>query len=244
MTAASRAVRHIVGSLLAPERTAAAATADPRPGTLALVLVLLLAVAGALTLPPVIGALDATWRDGAPAVAASRAAVRAGVLRLLLIERLTPPPTACVAAALVVVAADSVLSLARDRWRAVATVAILGLAPVLVERFADLVIAYAVRGSVPATPGEAVARASGFVTGPLLLWRGPHAAPAWLETLDGRCNLVLLWCVGLWASGLRLLDGRRLAPWHVGLPLVCLAGGGAVTWVAGPTVLGMILGVP
>jgi hypothetical protein len=240
----ARAPRLLFAALVAPGQTAAAAAARPAPGVLALALVLLLALAGALTLPPVIRAFDLAFAGGEADLVGPLAAMRTGILRLLTLERVLPPPTPCIAAVMVSLAAEPVLSLPRDRRRAIAAVAVLGLAPLLVERSADLLLAHVLADVQPGVPGEALGLASRFVTGPLLLWRDARAAPAWLETLDARCNLVLLWCVALWATGLRVLDDRPIAVWHVGLPLTCLAGAGVVTWVLGPTVLGMILGVP
>lgn len=241
----ARAARHLFGVLVSPTPNIEAASAHPAPGALAAALLLLLAITGALTLPPAVGAFDLAFTGGDPEPSGPRAAMRAGIVRLLVVDRLFPPPTASLAAAMVLLAAESVLSLSRDRRRAIAAVAVLGLAPLVVERTADFALAYLFRDPAPMAPGQALGLASRFVTGPLLLWRGAHVAPAWLETLDARCNLVLLWCVALWATGLRALDGRaRLAVWHVVLPLACLAGAGLSTWVLGPTVLGMILGAP
>ena len=244
MRIAVGAGRQLVGVLLSPVHGLSRTADRPAPAALALVLVTLVACAGALTLVPVIRAFDRVFAGGNPELVGPLAEMRAGILRLLVIERLLPPPTACIAALMLWLAAEPVLSLARERRRALAAIAVLGLAPLLVERLGDLTLAYLLRSAEHTTPGDAIGLASRFVTGPGVLWRGAEPAPAWLETLDARFNLVLLWCVALWTAGLRVLDARPFAAWHLMLPLTCLAGAGVVTWVVGPTVLGMILAVP
>lgn len=74
------------------------------------------------------------------------------------------------------------------------------------------------------------------------MWSG--TVPAWIEALSARANLVTLWCAGIWAAGLRQLDGGTLRAWHVALPAACLAAAGVLTWSLGPSVLALILGRP
>lgn len=67
----------------------------------------------------------------------------------------------------------------------------------------------------------------------------------WLELLDARIDLIVVWSVALWALGLRTLDGgKRLAAWHVLLPLACVVAAGIATWVLGPIVVAALLGRP
>jgi hypothetical protein len=57
--------------------------------------------------------------------------------------------------------------------------------------------------------------------------------------------LIVVWSVALWALGLRTLDGgKRLAAWHVLLPLACVVAAGIATWVLGPIVVAALLGRP
>ena len=59
--------------------------------------------------------------------------------------------------------------------------------------------------------------------------------------LNDRLNLIVLWSAVLWSVGLRGLDGGSLRPWHMALPVACIAGAGIVTWALGPMAYGAIL---
>jgi hypothetical protein len=131
--------------------------------------------------------------------------------------------------------------LARDRRRAIVAVAVLGLAPLVLDRIGELAITYLVSMDVHATPGGAITVPHRFGTGPAALWRGPGSAPAWLELLDARVNLVSLGSVALWSVGVRELDGHGWQAWHVVLPAGCLGAAGLLTWVLTPLVLPILM---
>lgn len=120
---------------------------------------------------------------------------------------------------------------------------LLGLAPMVVQRVGELAVTYlaAVGGTVP---GEAIALPQRFTTGPLLVWRPPEEAARWIVSVNQRINLVSLWSVVIWSAGLRVLDQRRLAAWHVGLPLVGLGLAALCTWWLSPLAAGLLLGQP
>lgn len=237
--------RRLGSVLIDPVGTNGVATRDPRPWTMLVALVVGLSVLGAATLPRQLMLLNRTLGPTGDALLdAQNALLRSGLLRLMIADRIIPSPTLLIAALLLVLAAEPVLALARDARPAIWTIAILGLAPLFVQLIGELALTYLLPVGAHATPGDAVSAPHRFVTGPLVLWRRSEVAPAWLELLDPRVNLIALWCVAIWSLGLRQLDGGKLAAWHVALPLWCLAGAGVLTWILAPLALAALLGQP
>ena len=178
---------------------------------------------------------------GEAPIDAQHEALREMVARLILVDRVVPQPTVLVTALLIIIVAEPVLMLARDRRRAIAAIAVLGLSPLFVERVGELAMTYLLPAASYATPGGAITLPHRFVTGPLILWRGADSAPHWLELLDARLNLISLASVALWSVGLHQHDGRRWELWHVALPAACLAGAGAITWALTPVVMPILM---
>lgn len=223
----------------AASRLAAHAGAPLRPVAVLLVVAVVLGMA---TLPRQVAILDRTLMPlGDAALDAQREVLRAAVLRLMMVDRLVPAPTLLVAAVLVLLAAEPVLMLARDRRPALLAVIGLGLAPLVVQRVGELAITYLIDLGPHPTAGDAILAPLRFATGPALFWARSGTVPAWAEILEPRLNLVSIWCVGLWVVGLRSLDDGTWAPWHVALPIACLAGAGVLTWALGPMVLQMVV---
>ncbi len=233
----------LLGTVLVdPPAAFRAAAARPAIGVMLLALVGTSVVLGLATLPRQLVLL----RQGLPIMGeamidAQHEALREMVTRLIVIDRLVPQPAVLLAAALVLVAAEPVLMLARDRRRAMVAVAVLGLAPLLLDRLGELLMTYLLTPPVHATPGYAMTVPHRFVTGPMLVWRNADQPPQWLGILEARVNLVSLGCVGLWAVGLHELDGKRWEPWHLALPLSCLLGAGLVTWALTPLVIPILM---
>lgn len=203
----------------------------------------LAAVISALCLP---GQLELLHRSlgsaGDPLSDLKSQMMEEGLRRLILVDRLLPPPTLVLAALLLAGAADPILALPQNRRPALWAVAFLGLAPILLQRLGELAITY---WTYSASGGlaDAVDLPRRFSTGPELLWLG-ESPPVWLRSLSQRVNLVSLWSVGLWTLGLRELEGREFAPWHLALPLSVLAVATAITWWLAPFVIPLILGRP
>ncbi len=230
--------------LVDPRRAVQEAIGQPRPAVVALGVLVITALLGAATLPR---QLDLLFAALAPTGDVARdlhhAAMEAGLTRIIVADRLMPPPTLLVAALVLGLAAEPVLSLAEDRRRAVWTVVLLGVAPLMVQRIGELAVTYVSAVGSPPLPGDAVSVASRFVTGPLLFsWT--DTPPSWLVSVNQRLNLVTLWAVVIWTIGLKELDGRRLASWHVALPAACLGLAALATWWLAPMVAGLLLGTP
>ncbi|MDH3289593.1 MAG: hypothetical protein OEO20_04860 [Gemmatimonadota bacterium] len=197
---------------------------------------------GVATVPRQVAILNRTLVSlGDAALDAQREVLRAGVLRLIVVDRLVPSPTLLVAAILVLVAAEPVLMLARDQRPGLVAVIGLGLAPLVVQRVGELAVTYLLGPGAHLTAGDAIMAPHRFATGPALFWAGSVTVPEWVELLETRVNLVSVWCAGLWALGLHSLDGRSWAPWHLALPILCLAGAGVLTWAFGPMVIQIVL---
>ncbi len=243
--ATAATLRRLGDALLDPARAMRVAAVDASPAALVACLMALLAALGCATLPRQLALADARLAFvGDPLVDARQWLMRGALVRVMLADRLVPAPTVLLAAVLLAVVADPVFSLARDRRRLVAAVVCLGLAPLIVQRVGELALTYLVPGSALPTAGDAVSLPSRFATGAKLLWPRDAPAPVWLEVLDARLNVITLWCAALWVLGLRALDGGRLAPWHVALPVACLAGGGLLSWILGPPALALVVGSP
>jgi hypothetical protein len=170
-------------------------------------------------------------------------AMRAGLTRIILADRLVPSLTPVIAAGLVVIVAAPILSLADERQTRIWAVAMVGLAPLLIEGLGELAMTYLAAPSDP-TPGEAVDLANRFVTGPLLFWRSDSPAPSWLHIMNARFNLITIWCVVLWAVGLRVLEGSASRAWHIAVPLTSLGVAGVLTWIGTPLITAALLGRP
>ena len=223
--------------------TAYRETVQARKPILALSSLVAVVVAlGVATLPRQVAILNRTLVSlGDAALDAQREALRAGVLRLIVVDRLVPSPTVLVAAMLLLLAAEPVLMLARDQRHCLVTVIGLGLAPLVVQRVGEFAVTYLLDPGAHLTAGDAIMAPHRFATGPALFWARSVTVPEWVELLEPRVNLVSVWCAGLWAQGLHSLDGRSWAPWHLTLPLVCLAGAGVLTWAFGPLVIQVVL---
>lgn len=230
--------------LVDPRRAVQEAIGQPRPFVVALGALAITALIGAATLPR---QLDLLLTSLAPTGDLARdlhhAAMQAGLTRVIIADRLVPPPTLILAALVLAIAAEPVLSLAEDRRRAVWTIVLLGLAPLMVQRIGELAVAYLSAVGQPPRPGDAVGLPQRFTTGPLLFW-WTDSPPSWLVSVNQRLNLVTLWGIVIWAVGLRELDGRRLAVWHAALPAACLAVAALATWWLSPMVAGLLLGSP
>ncbi len=245
MSGPATAGRWLGSVLIDPVGTNRLATRDPRPWTMLLTLVVGLSALGAATLPRQVVLLNRTLGPTGDLVFdAQNAVMQSGLLRLIIADRLVPSPTLLIAAVLLVLAAEPVLAMAHDVRPAIWGTALLGLAPLFVERIGELAITYLLPLGAHVTPGDAVSAPHRFVTGPLVFWHRSEPAPAWLELLDPRVNLVALWCVVIWAVALRQLDGGKLRAWHIALPLTCLVAAGVLTWILAPMAVGALLGRP
>lgn len=233
----------IINVLLDPRRNFRRIQVDDLWGAPWVLVVLGAAILGVATVPKQLRLLSEALPPSAdPFLSIQHAAIREGLTRLVLADRLVPAPTLLVAAVMLGFVADSLLSLSRDRrWTIWATIG-LGMAPILAQRLGELALTYVVQADAM-TPGDALTLPHRFRTGPLLFWWSAEPASRWLEVLDPRVNLVSLWTVGLWAIGVQAVDeSTRLQPWHVLAPSFCLALAGVITWASGPFIVGLILG--
>jgi hypothetical protein len=234
--------RPLSAVLVDPVGAFRAAVSRPAPGLTLTVLAAATTAFGLATLPRQLRVLGRGLPfTGDALIDAQHEALRDMVTRLIVIDRLVPQPTVIVAAALVLLAAEPVLMLARDRRRAILAVVVLGLAPLVLERVGELAISYLLSPASRPTPGWAMTIPHRFVTGPAVFWHGADSVPQWLEVLDARINLVSLGCVALWSVGIRQLDGRQWEPWHVVLPVGCLIGSGLITWALTPAVIPVLM---
>lgn len=225
-----------------PSSAVRKASANPSPTATLAVAVAVLAVLGAATLPRQLSLLaELLAPTGEPMRDMHFAAMHAGLVRAIVLDRIVPPPTVVLATFLLAVVARPVLADSEERGRAVWAVVLLGLAPLVAQRLGELVMTYVAQLDSSPVPGDAVTLPLEFTAGPLLLWRQEGPTPMWLHVINARLNLFTIWAIVIWAVGLRELDGRRLLPWHIGVPAACLLLAGVVTWVVGPLVLGLTL---
>lgn len=236
-------MRRLLSALIDPPEAMRRGVLEARPLRTAAALASAVTALGLATLPRQVAILNRVLAStGDPQSNLHHEALRSALLRLIVADRLVPAPALLLAAVFLVAVAEPVLMLARDRRAAIVQIALLGLAPLLVDRLGELAMTYLVPLADQVTAGAAVLAPHRFRTGPLLLWWSPEPAPAWLELMEPRTNLIVLWAVVLWSIGLRTLEGRTLETWHVVLPLVCVMAAGVVTWILGPLVVPAILG--
>ena len=230
-------------ALIDPEAAARRVARRGDGGYVPLLILVLGVVVGAVTIPRQFDLLATMY----PPVAESSLAdlqreIQSGVRRLVVADRVIVNPTGLIGAALVVLLGSGLLGLPRRERRLLWGVVALGLTPLVVERFGEALLTYLVPMGSVSSPGDVITLPHRFVTGPLLMWRAPDPPPGWLEIVDARVNLVLLWCVVIWTVGLKVFDGDRgWRGWHVGLPASALAAAGVVTWLLGPYVLALVL---
>lgn len=231
-------LRDLAAVLVVPGRAVSVAERNPSPEAVLFLLAGGAALLGATTLPRQIGELNSQMNGvTSDALAAHYAAMRGGLIRLMVFDRLVPPPTLVLSAFLVGLAAGPALSLPRDQDKLLWTAILLGLAPIAVQRMGEMIATYL---TAAGTLGDVITLPQVFTTGPGL-FAGP--GQRWVEQLDARLNLVSLWCLFLWAGALRVLDGGKWKAWHVGLPVLALVIVGVATWALGPAVIrGILIG--
>jgi hypothetical protein len=243
MTAPS--LRAIGAALVSPGAALRVIAARPEPVAMALLLACMIVVAGAATLPRQLALLNqALAPTGDPVRDTHLALMQAGLLRVIVVDRVVPPPTFVLAAVLLVLAVEPVLAVAEKRRRALWALAIAGLAPLVVHRLGELAVVYLSPAPDPLRLGDAIGLPQRFATGPALLWWGDGAPPAWLLSVNARLNLFAAWSVAIWAIGLRELDTGSPTPWHAALPAGCLLVAGLVTYWLKPVVAALVLGGP
>jgi hypothetical protein len=237
--------KRLAGALVDPAGATRAAASSAEPVGLLLAVLSAVTALGAATLPRQLSALrQALSPTGQPQLDLHYQAMRDGLTRVIIADRLILSPTLLLAAVLLVLASEPILAVARDRRSAIWVMALLGLAPLLVQQVGELIVTYlAIPGAHP-SPGDAINLPHRFVTGPLLFWHGDASPPPWFEVINARFNIITLWCVAVWSVGLRTLDGGKVRPWHIGAPLTCLGIAGVVTWIATPWAISALLGRP
>jgi hypothetical protein len=231
----------IVEALVDPRRATTQVAEFGAPRWTLLVVLAVAVVLGLSIVPRQLALLAVAVEHTGFGLEAYRSAMHAGLRRLVVADRLVPEPTLLLACLCGGWAATAVLGASGDRTEAVWAVMGLGLAPIVLGRLGEaLFVAVAPAGGI-VSPGDAVTLPHRFVTGPLLAWRLDTPPPAWLELVDARVNLVGAWCVVIWATGLRVLEGGRWRVWHVLLPVVAMTAAGLVTWLLGPMTVAAIL---
>lgn len=230
-------------ALVDPAGSLRRAVQDPAPWLTLGAIAFSGAAIGALCLPRQLELLELSLAPaGGPLAELKNQMMRPGLTRLILFDRLLPPPTMVLAAILLAGAADPVLALSQQRRRALWAVAFMGLAPMLLQRLGELAVTYWL-GSTDGGLAEAMTLPRRFSTGLSLFWLG-ETPPAWVSSFSQRVNLLALWSVGLWGLGLYQLRGKGYASWQLTLPLTALAIAALITWWLNPTVIGLVLGQP
>jgi len=238
-------LRVLAMALLRPGAACRAVAEQPRPFGLAVLLAILVTAVSSATLPRQLTLLDQALAPGGDMLRdLHRAAMHAGLLRVIVVDRLVPPPTLVLAAVLLVIASEPVLAVAEDRRRALWAIAIAGLVPLLVQRGGELAVSYLVDTPSRPVPGFPIALPQRFATGALLFWWRDDAPPDWLLSVNARLNLFAGWCVVIWSAGLRQLDRDGPTAWHVALPLGCVALAGLTTFWLRSLAAALVLGTP
>ena len=249
MKAFGRSVLLSLEGLWAPG-TAMDVAGSRRAVAVLLGLLLLVTGLGAAALPRLLALLGAALGDGggAEGAAAHAAALRVGLSRYLVADRLLPPLPLALAAVLVAAVGAPVLETRRVAARAVWGVLAVGAAPLVVQRLGELAVVWTTpAGSL--LPGEVVGLPGRFNVG----IGGLLAAAGWtpgvaLGAAAEAANATGLWVVALWGWGLARLDrdasraGARLPAWPFALALAAYAGAYAAYVVLFPWYLMLVTG--
>jgi len=250
-------MRSTLRSVLLPlaalgEPGAAMDVAGSRHAALALASVLfLLCALGAASLPRLLALLSATLAPlGSSLAAGHAAALREGLVRYVVADRLLPPLPLVVAALIVWLVSAPILAGRRVAGRAVCGVLAVGAAPLVVQRLGELVVVW----TTPAdglVAGDVAGLAARFNVGLAGLLSAAGQAPGGaLSVVAEATNAIGLWVVGLWGWGLARLDRDasrgRAGPVAWPFVLSVLAYGvGYAAYAAGlPYYLMLVMGVP
>jgi hypothetical protein len=234
------------------EPGAAMDVAGSRHAGLALCGLLLLAgILGAASLPRLLALLAATLAPGGtPLGAAHTDALRAGLTRYVVADRLLPPPPLVIAALMVGLVAAPVLAERRVAGRAVCGVLAVGAAPLVVQRLGELLVVWATPGD-GLVAGDVVGLAARFNVGLAGLLAAAGLTPGGtLSVVAEAVNATGIWVVLLWGWGLARLDrdasrGRAgRAAWPFALAVLAYGIGYAVYAAFLPSYLMVVMGVP
>ncbi|HTT68299.1 MAG TPA: hypothetical protein VMF70_09745 [Gemmatimonadales bacterium] len=212
-------------------------------------LLLLLAALGAASLPRLLALLGETLGGGA-AAAAHADALRAGLARYLVADRLLPPVPIALAATLVAMVATPALAGRRVAGRAVCGVLAVGAAPLVVQRLGELAVVWATPAA-GLVPGDVAALAARFNVGAAGLLAAVGQSPAGaLSVAAEAANAIGLWVVALWGWGLARLDhdaapaGPGLPAWPFVLAVAAYGVAYALYAVLFPYYLVLVMGAP
>lgn len=219
---------------------------------LALVGLLFLAGAlGAASLPRLLALLTATLAPGGPPLAAEHTdALREGLTRYIVADRLIPPLPLVIAALLVGFVSAPVLAERRVAGRAVCGVLAVGAAPLVVQRLGELLVVWATPGD-GLVAGDVAGLAARFNVGLAGLFSAVGLAPGGaLSVVAEAANAIGIWVVVLWGWGLARLarDASRgragWAIWPFALAALAYGIGYAVYAAFLPSYLMLVMGVP
>ena len=231
---------------------AAMDVAGSRHAVIALAALLLLAGAlGAASLPRLLALLTATLAPGGPPLAAEHTdALREGLTRYLVADRLLPPPPLVIAALMVGLVSAPVLAERHVAVRAVCGVLVVGASPLVVQRVGELLVVWATPGD-GLVAGDVAGLAARFNVGLAGLFSAAGLAPGGaLSVVAEAANGIGMWVVALWGWGLARLDrdaSRGKAGWAIWpfvLAALAYGIGYAVYATFLPSYLMLVMGVP
>lgn len=224
--------------------------AGSRRALLALAALLVLVTGlGAASLPRLLALLDATLLVGG-AAAAHAEALRGGLARYLVADRLLPPLPFVMAAVLVALVAGPALAQRRVAGRAVCGVLAVGAAPLVVQRLGELAVVL-VTPAAGLVPGDVTGLAARFNVGAAGVLAAVGQSPGGaLSVVAEAANAIGLWVVALWGWGLARLDhdasraGARLPAWPFVLAVAAYGAAYAAYATLFPYYLLLVMGVP
>jgi hypothetical protein len=231
---------------------AAMDVAGSRHAVVALAGLLLLAGAlGAASLPRLLALLAATLAPGgSPLGAAHSDALREGLTRYVVADRLLPPPPLVIAALVVGLVSAPVLSTRGVAARAVCGVLAVGAAPLVIQRLGELLVVWVTPGD-GLVAGDVIGLAARFNVGLGGLLGAAGVTPGvTLGVAAEAANAIGIWVVVLWGWGLARLDRAAAggtagsAVWPFALAGVAYGVGYAVYAAFLPSYLMLVMGVP
>jgi hypothetical protein len=206
---------------------------------------------GAASLPRLLALLAATLAPGGPPLTAGHTdALREGLTRYIVADRLLPPPPLVIAALVVWLVSAPVLAERGIARRAVWGVLAMGAAPLVVQRLGELLVVWATPGD-GLVAGDVAGLAGRFNVGLAGLLSAAGLVPGGaLSVVAEAANAIGVWVVVLWGWGVARLDrdasrgsaGRAIWPFVLAATAYGIGYAAYATFL--PAYLMLVMGVP
>ncbi len=215
--------------------------ANQRVAWLGIAVGVVVVLAGAMSVPAQVELLERGIAGAGLGGDAHGAALRTGLRRLMLVQRLTPPIGLVFAGCFLFATVDALRGRAITERRSLLAVVIVGFLPELPKRLLQAVVVGQAVG-FDGTMGSAMLVHRGVEVGPASLWLGE--VPGWLWFVNGLVNPWTLASAVWWTLGVGSLLGDRELAKACRHAVVALVLGTGLAWRLTPAATALVLGTP